>query len=93
MGWAEDLDTEASVSRVHAVDSRMIAASTEDEEATKEEDTEAGLADQSSIRDRISTSEMVTSSTRTEIGRTGQFRASLGNLSLKKPGLETSFSA
>lgn len=70
MAWAEDLAIEASVFRVHVVDSPMIVASTEDEEATEEADTEIGLVDILRIRDRISTIEMVTSHMLTEIGRT-----------------------
>ena len=82
MGWVEDLDTEATVSRVRGcpVDSRMIVVSTEEDVEATEEETEAGsLAGQSNIRDRISTSEMATSRTRTEIGRTGQFRVNLSD--------------
>ena len=68
MAWAEDRDTEASDSRAHVVDSRMIAASkiVEDEQATE-------VKKAIGIRDRISTSEKVTSRTLTVTGRTGQF--------------------
>merc|ERR1712037_559636 len=69
MAWA-DLAIEASVFRVHVVDSPMTVASTEDEEATEEADTEIGLVDIRRIRDRISTIEMATSHMLIEIGRT-----------------------
>ena len=77
MAWAEDLAIEASVFRVPVVDSPMTVASTEDEEATEEADTEIGLVDMLRIRDRISTIEMVTSHMLTEIGRTGLFKVNL----------------